>query len=297
MAALPEVLARSLRYRSLLRRPAVIRELTQIAEDEPTYGNVSAVCHSGDVLYAQMIEDISQAQKRVLCEFYMFLSDETAWGFARALAEKAAEGVEVRVIYDAIGSLDAGEAIFRHLTAQGVEVLEYRPIAPWKNRFGVFGRDHRKILVIDDLIGYLGGFNLGDYWSESVSCQDVWRDTHVRLVGPAALDLTVLFTETWHRETGKLLPVNESAVQAGHEPVDESELPSGGIFIIGGRGHYRRRIRRLYAMEIGRATEQLLLTNPYMIPDRTIREALCQAADRGVGCAPTPAGAFGCGLG
>ena len=92
MAALPEVLARSLRYRSLLRRPAVIRELTQIAEDEPTYGNVSAVCHSGDVLYAQMIEDISQAQKRVLCEFYMFLSDETAWGFARALAEKAAEG-------------------------------------------------------------------------------------------------------------------------------------------------------------------------------------------------------------
>ena len=72
MAALPEVFARSLRYRSLLRRPAVIRELTQIAEDEPTYGNASAVCHSGDALYAQMIEDISQARNRVLCEFYMF---------------------------------------------------------------------------------------------------------------------------------------------------------------------------------------------------------------------------------
>ena len=282
MAALPEVFARSLRYRSLLRRPAVIRELTQIAEDEPTYGNESAVCHSGDALYAQMIEDISQARNRVLCEFYMFLSDETAWRFAKVLAEKAAEGLEVRVIYDAIGSLDAEEAIFLHLVAEGVEVLEYRPIAPWKERFGVFGRDHRKILVVDDQVGYLGGFNLGDCWSESASCEEVWRDTHLRLVGPAALDLTVLFAETWHRETGKLLPVNGAAVQAGHEPVDESALPSGGIFIIGGRGHYRRRIRRLYAMEIGRSTEQLLLTNPYMIPDRTIREALCEAADRGV---------------
>jgi cardiolipin synthase len=282
MATLPEVIARPLRYRSLLRRPEVIRELTQIAEDEPTYGNQTVVYHSGDALYNRIVEDILQAQERVLCEFYMFLSDETAWSVARALAERAKEGLEVRVIYDAIGSLDAGEAIFRYMIDHGVDVLEYRPIAPWKNRFGVFGRDHRKILVVDDRIGYLGGFNLGDYWSESASCEEVWRDTHLRLLGPAAMDLTVLFAETWHRETGQLLPVNESAVQAEHRAIPFGDLPKGGIFVIGGRGRYRRRIRRLYEMEIGRATEQLLLTNPYMIPDGTIREALCRAADRGV---------------
>ena len=163
MAIVPEFIKRPLRRRSLLLRPAIIRELTKIAEDEPTFGNRTVVFHSGDALYGKMIEDIALAEKRVLCEFYMFLSDEVAWTVARASAEKAKEGIEVRVIYDSIGSLDAEEAIFEYMIDQGVRVLEYRPIAPWKNRFGVFGRDHRKILVIGDLIGYLGGFNLGDY--------------------------------------------------------------------------------------------------------------------------------------
>lgn len=286
MNVVPEFVKKPLRYRSLLRRPAALRELTQIAEDGPTYGNRAEVFHSGDALYAQMVADIAQAEKRVLCEFYMFLSDATAWLVAKALAAKAKEGVEVRLIYDAIGSLEASEKIFRTLREAGVEVLEFRPIAPWKHRFGVFGRDHRKILVIDDSVGYLGGYNLGDYWSECASKEEVWRDTHVRIVGPAALDMAVLFAETWHRETGKLLEVDEAAVQQEHAAANavdlEKETPDGGVFVIGGRGRYRRRIRRLYVLEIGRATEQLLLTNPYMIPDRAIREALCRAADRGV---------------
>ena len=207
MNVVPEFVKKPLRYRSLLRRPAVLRELTQIAEDGPTYQNRTEVFHSGDALYAQMAADISQAEKRVLCEFYMFLSDDAAWLVAQALAAKAREGVEVRLIYDAIGSLDGTVKIFRVLQEAGVEVLEYRPIAPWKRRFGVFGRDHRKILVIDDRLGYLGGYNLGDHWSERASKEAAWRDTHVRIMGPAALDMAVLFAETWHRETGQLLEV------------------------------------------------------------------------------------------
>ena len=282
MDVLPEFVKRPLRYRSLIRRPEVLRELTTIAEDEPTYGNRSTVYHSGDALYAQMLDDIKAARDCVLCEFYMFLSDETSWMFARALAAKARENVEVRVIYDSVGSWDASGDIFAFMLEAGVHVLEYRPIRPWKRRFGVFGRNHRKILVIDHRVGFLGGFNLGDSWSESRSGEAVWRDTHLRIVGAAALDLAVLFAETWHRETGVLLAVNGAAVQAEHGGNDGDEERPGGVFIIGGRGHYRRRIRRLYALEIGRATEQLLLTNPYMIPDSTIREALCAAADRGV---------------
>ena len=79
-----------------------------------------------------------------------------------------------------------------------------------------------------------------------------------------------------------LLAIDEAAVQAEHDVDPSAEEVPGGVFVIGGRGHYRRRIRRLYQLEIGKSVRQLLLTNPYMVPDRTIREALCQAADRGV---------------
>ena len=165
LAVFPEFIKRPLRYRSLLLRPAIIRELTKIAENEPSFGNRCTIFHSGDALYGSMIEHVERAEIRVYCEFYMFLSDRTAWRFAEKLAEKAREGVEVRVIYDAIGSLNSDSEVFEFMESHGVSVLEYRPIAPWKRRFGVFGRDHRKVLVIDDHTAYLGGFNLGDYWS------------------------------------------------------------------------------------------------------------------------------------
>ncbi len=279
----PEFLKRPLRHRSLLLRPAIIRELTRIAEDQPSFGNRSDVFHSGDALYDQMVKDILSAEERVYCEFYMFLSDLTSHRLAEALSTKAGEGVEVKLIYDSIGSLDAEESFFGKLRDVGVDVLEYRPIAPWKRRFGVFGRDHRKILVVDDRLGYAGGFNIADYWSESVRKEAAWRDTHVRLDGPAALDLAVLFSETWHRETGVLLTEAEpQEVMATHLPTDADDETHGGVLIVGGRGQYRKKVRRLYEVEIQKAETQLLLTNPYFIPDRAIRKELFKRAAAGV---------------
>jgi cardiolipin synthase len=231
-----------------------------------------------------MMDDILHARRRILCEFYMFLSDDTAWRLAKAMAAKARKGVEVRVIYDAVGSLEASESIFQSLRASGAQVLEYRPIAPWKKRFGIFGRNHRKVLVVDGDCGYVGGFNLGDPWSERRSGAKAWRDTHVRLQGAAAMDLAVLFAETWHRETGSLIPLDRDAVRRSHFPSNGRPTPgvAGGALIIGGRGRYRRRMRRLCQLEIDGAENQLWLTNPYLVPDRPIREALCRAAVRGV---------------
>lgn len=174
--------------------------------------------------------------------------------------------------------------MFEFMRRSGVQVLEYRPVVPWKRRFGIFGRDHRKVLVVDDGIGYVGGFNVSDRWSERQAGEKAWRDTHVRAEGPAALDLAVLFAETWHRETGDLLPIDREAVRRRHvEEEDSADSEGAGtMLIVGGRGGYRRRIRKLYKREIEGVSEQLLLTNPYLVPDHSIREALCRAAERGV---------------
>ncbi|MEM7384842.1 MAG: hypothetical protein AAF514_07840, partial [Verrucomicrobiota bacterium] len=145
-----ELFKRPLRHRGFWRRPGVLRELTRIAEKAPTFGNRIKVYHEGDDLYDSQLEAIAGARKRVIFEVYMFLSDLTSWKFAYALGKKAAEGIEVFLLYDAIGSWQADSRIHGYLRKHGVKVLEYRPVAPWRKRFGFFGRNHCKILVVDE---------------------------------------------------------------------------------------------------------------------------------------------------
>lgn len=277
---LSERLKAPLRRRSLLVRPQEIKELTRVAEEEPSYQNAIEIFHAGDPLYARMLEDIEGARREILIEMYMIESDHTGWRFARALAERARAGVTVRFIYDAVGSFNASEQLFTFMKQAGVELLEFRPIRPWARRFGVFGRNHRKILVVDHRLAYVGGMNVGDFWSASRRGKAAWRDTHVRLEGPAALDLSVLFVETWHRETGVLLrlPSRETRRQVA----GEAKNLEGGVFIIGGRGRYRGKVRRIFQFEIEKCRRQLLVTNAYFIPGRRIRRALADAAARGV---------------
>ena len=274
---------RPFRKRGWTLRPGVVRDLTSIAEKVPTYGNDIRVFHTGDALYNSMLTDIKTAICRVSFEVYMFESDETGHRFARALSERARAGVKVRLIYDSAGSLNADNRIFDQLRKSGVEVLEFRPLRPWRKRFGVFGRNHRKILVVDGEIGYVGGMNVGDYWSHEVNGNEAWKDSHVRLNGPAAKDLEVLFVETWHRETGELLPIKAPClIERRPDELSETTQHLGEVLILGGRGRYRERIRRSYEKQIQTAEHRIVIVAAYFIPDRGIRQALIGAAARGV---------------
>ena len=268
---------RALRRRGMLPSPRTLRALRRLCEELPTRGNKVELHTDGDRLYERMLEDISSARTRISLEIYMFCDDQVGQAFSAALRERAAAGVDVRVIYDALGSLETSSAFFDRLSGEGIEVIAYHPIAPWKRGFAIFGRDHRKILVVDGVCGFAGGMNIGCQWSSTQEGGSDWRDTHVRVEGPAAGDLEVLVEDTWYRETGRLLELDRLV------PRDTAGASTGVLVsVVAGPATSHRRIQRSYTTALGQARSRVRITSSYFIPNRRLRRAIRAACQRGV---------------
>lgn len=242
-------------------------------------GNRVSLLHDGEQCFPAMLEAIEGAGHEILLEMYWFGSDRTGWRFADALIRKARDGVNVRVIYDAVGSWESSEDLFDALRAAGCQVHEFHPIAPWRQRFNlgvVNHRDHRKMLVVDGRIGFTGGVNIGDPWAPPADGGQGWRDDMIRVEGPAVEPMRELFRQTW--------AVLESPASLPQEPPPRIEGP-GETPVRVLANHYlgeRRAIREVYLERIERARERIFLTNSYFVPDRAVRRALGRAAERGV---------------
>jgi cardiolipin synthase len=212
---------------------------------------------------------------------YWFGSDGIGTRFADLLARRAREGVQVKIIYDAVGSIDADDAMFVELEAAGCEVIQYNPIAPWRQRFRlavVNRRDHRKMLIIDGQIGYTGGVNLADPWAPESAGGKGFHDDVIRIDGPVASDMRALFMGTWCKITHEG-DAQEQPPATSAGPVEETS----GVEILadlslGGR----RAIRREYLRRIACAKRFVYITNSYFLPDRVIRKTLFDAVARGV---------------
>jgi cardiolipin synthase len=243
-----------------------------------TSGNTIEPLVDGDETYPAMLDAISAAQSYVHFETYVFVDDTIGKTFARVLIKKAREGVRVRFIYDAVGGLTLSAGFIGDLRDAEIEVLEYRPLLPWRRKH--IRRDHRKILVVDGRMGFTGGLNIGeDYAPSSVGGRD-WRDTHCCIVGPVVAQLDQMFANTWHHGGGKPYEVDEVAasdVEAAPGAGEERALAIGS-------DHWGRRmaIRRHYLHAIRAAREYIYIANAYFIPDPGIRRALVKAARRGV---------------
>jgi cardiolipin synthase len=140
-------------------RYAIVRELSGDTVGGISRENKVQIHFDGDATYHAMLEAISAAEHYVHLEMYMFLSDAIGNTFAQALSKKAKEGIPVRVIYDSIGSSAADPMQWAKMREAGVKVIEYHPVAPWRKRAGIFGRNHRKNLIVDGIIGFTGGMN------------------------------------------------------------------------------------------------------------------------------------------
>jgi cardiolipin synthase len=246
-------------------------------------GNAVRLLKDGREAFPAMLEAIAQAHRQVLLEMYWFGSDRVGRRFAAALIAARRRGVEVGVIYDSVGSITADPAMFAELEQQGVPVLEYHPVAPWRRRFRfsvtrLSRRDHRKILVVDGNIGFTGGINLADQWAPLEEEGGAWRDDMIRIEGPAVEGLSRCFHRVWRRH--ELTPL--ARLQAGppHAAGAERLLP---VRILGERYfRHRHEIARDYASRLYAAKERVYIANSYFVPDGFIRRALVRAARRGV---------------
>lgn len=226
----------------------------------------------GRDLYEDMLEAIEGARRQVLFETYIWKGDATGERFKAALVAAAERGVEVFVIYDAFANLVVSPA-FKHFPSS-VKVVRY-PIysAGWRF-FDLrrYGRDHRKILVVDDEVGFVGGYNIGSAYETE------WRDTHVRITGPAVWDLKRAFADFWNlhrrrrlRGTERPLLLETASTWEPRVRVQRN-VPRLWMFPI----------RAMYIEAINRASRNIWMTQAYFLPDEDFIEAVKNAARRGV---------------
>ena len=163
-----------------------------------------------------MFKAISQANDHINLETYIFADDEVGRQVADLLLQKQAEGIQVNLIYDSIGSMGTPFAFFQRLRDGGVNVLEFNPVNPLKAKKKMFvtQRDHRKTMVVDGKVAFTGGMNISSAYSKNPSAlasEDTWRwegwrDTHVQIEGPAVAQIQNLFLETWSDQKGPPSP-------------------------------------------------------------------------------------------
>jgi cardiolipin synthase A/B len=237
-------------------------------ETVPVGLSAATVYAFGTALYDDMLAAIRGAKHRVFFESFIIKDDEVGQAFKRALIDAAARGVEVFVIYDGFANLVVRRRFFSF--GPQVQVMRYPVFKPGLLLLDVrkSGRDHRKLLVVDGEQGFVGGYNIGSAYATQ------WRDTHLRVRGPAAWDLENAFIEFWN----------------SHRDGSQPELPRHGAEHWESRLRVHRNvpaqlvypIRGMYLEAIDRAREHILVTQPYFIPDREIVTALLAAASRGV---------------
>lgn len=237
-------------------------------------GNAVELFHDGGRCYAAMLEAIGGAERTVHMETYLLRSDETGWRFARALAAAADRGVEVAFMFDAIGGLTVSHEMVRFLHEHSVAIVVYHPPWPWMRRWGLWRRNHRKILAIDSEIGFVGGMNISDHHAPVEDGGQGWLDTHLRVEGPAAVSLDRLFVEEWVHQGGRALTEPSAA---------ESHKDGVAMRVVENRFLSRRAlVRGAYFDALKYAARRIWIENSYFVPDRRFIRALVGAARRGV---------------
>jgi cardiolipin synthase len=261
-------------FRRLLRRKKPGTGDFSSNEDQYLPGNALTLLSHGGTAYESMWQAIESAKETVHLETYILRSDKTGKEFSKRLQAKARAGVRVRVIFDAIGSLDIDPNFVHQMRNAGVQFLEYHPLAPWRPRWSWWLRDHRKALVVDGKIAFTGGMNISDDHAPIEKGGQDWHDMHVRLEGPAAHELDRVFRQLWFKETGRWFPLAEGPAQAQGQ--SKVWVAANQEFI------YRYRIRAAYLNALKAARKEVVIANAYFVPDLRTRLALAAAARRGV---------------
>ncbi|HEX4447602.1 MAG TPA: phospholipase D-like domain-containing protein [Polyangiaceae bacterium] len=250
------------------------------APGDPPWFQVGAdavrLLRDGAEAFPAMLEAIAGAKDEVLLEMYWLGADAVGARFRDALAERAAAGVKVLVIHDAVGSLGINEAWWQKVTSAGGRVNEFHSISPFDPRFRlerIERRDHRKLLLVDRHTGFTGGINLAEPWLSLAEGGAGWRDDMVQVRGEVAEEMRTLFYRTWRKLSGEPQPDDVRPLPRRHPRP---------VWVLASQWRTRRSMHREYVLQIRKARERVDIANSYFVPDRRVRAALFHAVSRGV---------------
>ena len=251
-------------------------------------GNKLTLLQDGPATYQAMFAAMREAKDHIHLETYIFEDDDIGKQFADLLLERQAAGIQVNLIYDSVGCLNTPKEFFERLSAGGIQVLEFNPVNPLagkKKEWLLNNRDHRKLLVVDGRIAFIGGINISETYSSGPSTRSGrkkgakpagWRDTHLQIEGPVVAEFQKLFLDTWSKQKGPPL------TGKNHFPA----LDKRGddiVRAIGSASSDPHSLIYLTLMSaIDSAEQRIYLTNAYFVPDPQLIKALTDAAKRGV---------------
>ena len=238
-------------------------------------GNEVELLIDGRATFDSIFDGVQRAKHYVLVQFYIVRDDRLGRELRDRLVAKAREGVKVRFLYDEVGSSGLPRSYRDGLAAAGVEMVPFGTTRGWGNRFQLNFRNHRKIVVVDGTEGWVGGLNVGDEYLGRDPEIGAWRDTHVRIAGPAVLGLQLSFVEDWNWATGDLL----------FRKLAWPTEPRGDMAVLvvpSGPADRLETMSLLFQQALQSAQRRIWIATPYFVPDGAVLGALNLAALRGV---------------
>jgi len=229
----------------------------------------------GEQTFDSIMEGIGRARKYILVQFYIIRDDGLGRRLKQGLIDKAREGIHIYLLYDEIGSHTLPRTYIDELRKAGIAAHSFHSTRGKRNRFQINFRNHRKIVVVDGSTGWVGGLNVGDEYLGKNPKFGPWRDTHVKITGPAVLQLQVSLFEDYHWATGKLLELDWKPVPAPEGDATVLILPSGPADEL-------ETASLMYQQAIHSARKRIWSASPYFVPDESVLSALHLAILRGV---------------
>jgi len=257
------------------QRPSWHQAANRLSHFKLTRGNRVDLLVDGEATFDSVLEGVARARQYVLFQFYMIHDDGLGRRVQAALIERARAGLRVFVLYDEVGSKGLPKKYVEELQAAGVEVSSFKPTQGWTNRFQLNFRNHRKMVVVDGRVGWIGGHNVGDEYLGLDPEFSPWRDTHVRIEGPAVQQLQATILADWYWATRELpeLDWKPRAIEGAEQQVmilptaPTGQLETASLFFVSA---------------LSAARERIWLSAPYFVPDDAVMKALQLAALRGV---------------
>ena len=264
--------------------------------DKPAYGIINALLHmdsnaeiydqtdsqffaDGEEMWKQMLEDLKRAKKFIFLEYYI-VDEGLMWdSILEVLEEKAAQGVEVKMLYDDIGCMVTLPGDYTvHLRSKGIDAHKFNKVIP-RMTVAYNNRDHRKILVIDGQISYTGGINLADEYINHIERFGHWKDSGIRIDGPATQAFTRLFLMNWYINRGEISDFDQYHLENQTRHGSGLCIPYGS----GPKPIYKTKVGKIvYQNLINQAEDFVYITTPYLIIDYDLTEDIKNAAMRGV---------------